>query len=116
MSIDLFAGLIVNEIDTAVAWYERLLGAEVAFRPDETEAVWQLADHRFLYVKTGQGAPGGGLVTILVDDLDAFLAAASGRGIEPDDREDYGNGVIKSVFHDPDGNEFGVGTVPAASR
>lgn len=113
MPLDLFAGLIVSDLDAAVAWYERLLGADVSFRPDHTEAVWQLDDHRFIYLKTGQGTPGGGLATILVEDLDKFIADAAARGVDPDDREDYGEGVVKLVFHDPDGNEFGVGTVPA---
>ena len=44
-----------------------------------------------------------------VDDLDGFLAAARGRGIEPASQETYGNGVRKAVFRDPDGNEVGVG-------
>lgn len=116
MPLDLFAGLIVSDLDTAVAWYERLLGADVSFRPDDTEAVWQLDDHRFVYLKTGQGVPGGGLATILVEDLDGFLDRAAARGVGPDDREDYGEGVIKVIFHDPDGNEFGVGTVPAEKQ
>ncbi|MGW9630747.1 VOC family protein [Agromyces sp. NPDC055520] len=52
------------------------------------------------------------MVTILVHDLDGFLRAAADRGVIPDGREEYGEGVGKAVFHDPDGNEFGVGTVP----
>lgn len=116
MPLDLFAGLIVSDLDTAVAWYERLLGTDTSFRPDDTEAVWQLDDHRFVYLKIGQGAPGGGLATILVEDLDEFLSRAAARGVVPDDREDYGDGVIKAIFHDPDGNEFGVGTVPTEKR
>jgi hypothetical protein len=30
------------------AGYERLLGSEPAFFPHATEAVWELAEHRFL--------------------------------------------------------------------
>ncbi|GAB3631824.1 hypothetical protein GCM10027421_11770 [Microbacterium shaanxiense] len=41
---------------------------------------------------------------------------APDRGIVPDGREEYGEGVSKAVFHDPDGNEFGVGTVPPESQ
>lgn len=116
MSVDLFAGLLVAELDAAVDWYTRLFGVEPSFRPDDTEAVWQIDERRFVYLKSHQGTPGGGLVTILVEDLDGFLRAAADRGVVPDGREEYGEGVSKAVFHDPDGNEFGVGTVPPESQ
>lgn len=111
-SLDLFAGIVVSDLALAVDWYTRVLGAEPSFRPDDSEAVWTLDDHRFVYLKSAQGGPGNSLVTILIDDLDRFLAAAADRGVTPDDLEDYGGGVRKAVFHDPDGNEFGVGSVP----
>jgi hypothetical protein len=41
------------------------------------------------------------------------VAAISARGIEPDDRETYSNGVRKVIYRDPDGNEIGFGGVPA---
>ncbi|GAA1101527.1 VOC family protein [Tsukamurella strandjordii] len=52
-------------------------------------------------------------MTLFVDDLDAFLAAAAERGLHPDTQEDYDNGVRKTIFLDPDGNEIGVGGAPA---
>ena len=48
----------------------------------------------------------------LVADLDATAEAITGRGIEPTELEDYGE-ARKYVFHDPDGNEIGIGQVPA---
>jgi hypothetical protein len=33
------------------AWYERLLGAPPSFLPNDTEAVWELADHRCVFIK-----------------------------------------------------------------
>jgi hypothetical protein len=50
MPLDLFAGIRVSDYETAKAWFERLLGAEPAFIPHATEAVWELAEHRFLYI------------------------------------------------------------------
>ena len=52
-------------------------------------------------------------MTVMVADLDATAEAISGRGIEPKELEDYGE-ARKYVFHDPDGNEIGIGQVPAA--
>jgi hypothetical protein len=46
MTLDLFAGIPVRDYTAAAAWYERLLGAPPSFLPNDTEAVWELADHR----------------------------------------------------------------------
>lgn len=56
---------------------------------------------------------GHSFVTLFVDDFPAFPAAAASRGVEPESRETYDNGVRKAIFRDPDGNEVGVGGVPA---
>ncbi len=57
---------------------------------------------------------GHAMHTILVDlgDLDARVAAAAGRGLEPATRETYDNGVRKTTSIDPDGNETGSGGPP----
>lgn len=48
--VGLFAGLAVSEYQRALTWYKRLLGSEPAFLPNATEAVWELAEHRYLYI------------------------------------------------------------------
>jgi catechol 2,3-dioxygenase-like lactoylglutathione lyase family enzyme len=48
MTVDLFAGIPVSDFERALAWYEQLLGAPPAFFPNDVEAVWELAEHRFL--------------------------------------------------------------------
>ena len=55
---------------------------------------------------------GNSVVTVMIDDLDARVAAITARGIEPDERLTYGNGVRKAVYRDPDGNELAYGGVP----
>ena len=50
MANGLFAGIAVRDIRVATAWYERLLGAEPSFYPNDIEAVWQVADNQFLYI------------------------------------------------------------------
>lgn len=41
---DLFAGIPVKDYKTALAWYERLFGCPPAFLPNDTEAVWVVAE------------------------------------------------------------------------
>jgi len=43
------------------------------------------------------------MVTLFVDDLDAFTDGAAQRGIHPETRETYDNGVRKATYRDPDG-------------
>ena len=50
--------------------------------------------------------------TIFVEDLDALVDEIAARGIEPAKRETYSNGVRKTTYRDPDGNEIGLGGAP----
>ena len=113
MPIDLFAGNRVSDFERAEAWYERLLGAEPAFRPHATEAVWELAEHRYLYVVEDRESPGGAVATLLVDDLDRSVEEIATRGIEPAEREDYESGARKAIYRDADGNEIGFAAAPS---
>lgn len=113
MALALFAGLLVRDLPAALEWYERLLGAPPTFRPNDVEAVWELAPDRSVYVELRPDDAGRSLVTLFVDDLDERVAAAAGRGVDPTSRETYGDGVRKVTFHDPDGNEVGFGGGPA---
>jgi hypothetical protein len=58
-------------------------------------------------------APGGAIITIFIDDLDALDAEIASRGIEPAERETYTNGVRKLIYRDLDGNEIGFRGDPA---
>ncbi|MFI2649571.1 VOC family protein [Micromonospora fulviviridis] len=112
MTVDLFAGLPVRDYRAAAAWYERLLGAPPSFLPNDTEAVWEIAEHRYLFIEVRPEHAGHAMHTVFVDDLDARLAQIAGRGLTPAERETYGNGVRKAIFRDPDGNEIGFGGGP----
>jgi catechol 2,3-dioxygenase-like lactoylglutathione lyase family enzyme len=106
MSLHLFAGLRVRDFQAARPWYERLLG-EPTFFPHATEAVWTLAEDRSVYVVEHAAGAGNSVVTIFVDDLDAYVATIAARGLEPDERETYSSGARKAIYRDPDGNELG---------
>jgi catechol 2,3-dioxygenase-like lactoylglutathione lyase family enzyme len=112
MPLHLFAGLRVRDFQTARGWYERLLGAPT-FSPHATEAVWTLAEDRSIYVVEHAEGAGNCVVTIFVDDLEAHLAMLAERGMVPDERDTYSNGVSKAIFRDPDGNELGFGGAPS---
>lgn len=113
MNVDLFAGVPVRDYAVATTWYERLFGAPPSFLPNDIEAVWEIAEHRFVYVKVAPEHAGHALHTAFVDDFDERLAHIAQRGLEPAQLETYDNGVRKATFRDPDGNEIGFGGAPA---
>ena len=112
MAVYLFAGIPVNNYTAALAWYEKLLGSPPSSFPHDTEAVWELAEHRLVYIVQRPEHAGHAMHTIIVDDLDTLLAGIAQRGLEPVTRETFGNGVRKVTYADPDGNEIGYGAVP----
>jgi len=108
VAVGVFAGVPVRDYASAVTWYERLLGTAPSFYPNDIEAVWQLAEDRYLYVIEDQQRAGGAVCMIWVDDPVTEAARIADRGLDPVDVEEYGT-VRKYVFHDADGNEIGIG-------
>lgn len=113
MALDLFAGIPVTDYAAALPWYEKLLGGPPSFFPHETEAVWEVAEHRSVYIVQLPERAGNAVLTLFVDDLDARIGQIAERGLEPAQRETYGNGVRKITYRDADGNEIGFGGGPA---
>ncbi|GAA3576603.1 hypothetical protein GCM10022419_067270 [Nonomuraea rosea] len=112
MPLDLFAGIPVTDYAAALKWYERLLGSPPTFIVSDTEAVWELAEHRSVYVEQLPERAGHAMHTIFVDDLDSIVTQIAERGLDPAQRETYSNGVRKITYRDPDGNEIGFGGMP----
>ncbi|MET0237656.1 MAG: VOC family protein [Kibdelosporangium sp.] len=106
MAVDLFAGTPVNDYAAALPWYEKLFGSPPSFLPHDTEAVWEVADHRFVYIVQQPERAGHAMHTIFVDDLDTSVSGMAERGLEPANQETYPNGVRKITYVDPDGNEI----------
>jgi len=50
--------------------------------------------------------------TLFVDDLDALVTLIAERGLDPVTWDTYANGVRKTTYRDPDGNEIGFGGAP----
>jgi catechol 2,3-dioxygenase-like lactoylglutathione lyase family enzyme len=114
VALDLFAGISVSDDERALTWYERLLGSPPSFVAHATEAVWELAAHRFVFIEEQVKDAGHAQHTIFVEDLDALVEQITGRGLDPVEREPYSNGVRKVTYRDPDGNEIGFGGAPEA--
>jgi hypothetical protein len=103
-----FAGIPVEDFRTAVECYKRLLGAEPTFYPNDIEAVWQLAEDRYMYIIQDANRAGGAVSMIWVDDPISEVARIAERGLEPVGVEKHDR-VWKYVFHDAYGNETGIG-------
>ncbi|MGG5260696.1 VOC family protein [Phycicoccus avicenniae] len=116
MALTLFAGVPVTDLAAARDWYGRFLGDRDPFSPNDTELVWDLGEGRSVYVLLRPEHAGYAHLTLLEDERSALerrVATAAAAGIEPTTDETYGNGVRKVTFHDPDGNEVGLGGMPA---
>ena len=94
-------------------WYERLLGSPPTFFPHDTEAVWELAEHRYIYIVPQPDHAGHARHTLFVVDLEALVTQIADRGLDPVQRETYANGVRKITYRDSDGNEIGFGGAPS---
>ncbi len=110
--LDLFAGVPVSDLAAALKWYERLMGYPPSFFPNDTEAVWEVAEHRFVYIVQQPDHAGHAIQLLFVDDFDALIAQIADRGLKPTKEEVLSNGVRKTTYRDPDGNEISFGGAP----
>ena len=115
LTVDLFAGFPVKDYSASLAWYERLLGCLPAFFPNDIEAVWELAEQRYIFIKVLPEHAGHAFNLVFLSDLDSFIAQVTERGLHPTKRETLSNGVRRVIYNDPDGNEVGFGGAPLKS-
>jgi catechol 2,3-dioxygenase-like lactoylglutathione lyase family enzyme len=108
MARELFAGIPVTDYAAALPWYEKFFGGPPSFLPNDIEAVWEVAEHRYVYIVEDPRRAGNALVLSFVDDLDERVVEVARRGIEPVKRETYG-GATKVIYRDADGNEISFG-------
>ena len=81
-------------------------------RPTDYEVVWQLTDGALVYVIADAVRAGRGLLTLIVDDLDATIDELHQLAIETGPPEPVGGGR-KAIVFDPDGNQIGLAQVPS---
>lgn len=104
-----FAGVAVADLDSALDWYESLLGGPPEMAPNEAERAWRLTEEGWIYVVQDPEHAGNALLTLMVDDLDARLAALAERGISAGGIEILSATVRKVVVTDPEGNRIQLG-------
>ena len=107
MALDLFAGIRVSDYETAKSWwYARLLGAEPSFIAHATEAVWELAEHRWLLLVEDVDGAGRAIHS---STTSTRMLRISPRAASPDELVTYPGKARKVIYRDADGNEIGLG-------
>nr|WP_246472781.1 VOC family protein [Pelagibacterium limicola] len=108
----MYAGIYVRDIEIAKQWYAQLFGSGPSFVASDTEVVWELEEHRSVFIDQNADHAGHSVLTIFVDDFEDWVTRIAQRGVEPTERVTYRNGVRKALYRDPDGNEVGLGGAP----
>lgn len=112
MPLALYAGIAVSDDATACDWYSRLFGGPPTLVATPTKAVWDLAEHRSIFIDERPEHAGHANLSIFVDDLDGLVARLAERGIHAEKQETYKDGVRRATYRDSDGNEIGFGSAP----
>jgi hypothetical protein len=107
----LFAGIAVRDRGEALPWYERLTGRAPDLVPNGREAAWRLTETGWVYIVADPQRAGSAPNTVLVDDLDGWVATLAGRGIAPTQVETIAPAVREALVTDPDGNRPKLGHV-----
>jgi predicted enzyme related to lactoylglutathione lyase len=102
--MNVLASVAVNDLDTAVDWYSRLLG-EPAGRPMPEVAEWQFDRGGWLQVYELPERAGTGSFTLAVTDIDEQARALRDMGIT-DAHSSSGARVKTLMIADPDGNHI----------
>jgi hypothetical protein len=113
MAIDLYAGIPVTDYTAALAWYQRLLGSPPTFVASDTEAVWELAEHRSVVIEQRPEHAGHALHTIFVDDLDAWSPRSPTEGSSPPSGRPTRTASARSSTAIPTGTRSGSAALPA---
>jgi predicted enzyme related to lactoylglutathione lyase len=103
----------VAGLDAALVWYERLFGRPPDMRPHPGEACWRASGDGWVYVIEDANRAGHGLLTLIVEDLDAVLAGLAARGVEAGPVEPVGDHGRKAALDDPEGNRVSFAQVAA---
>ena len=104
-----FAGIPVADRDAAIAWYDRLVGHAPDLLPNADEAAWRITETAWIYVIVDAQRAGSALHTLLVEDLDEFLAGLAQRGITAGPVETISRAVRRTTVTDLDGNRLNLG-------
>jgi hypothetical protein len=83
MTIDLFAGIPGQQLRGCADLVRAAARLPTTFFPNDIEAVWEVAEHRYLVIEQRPEHAGHAMHAIFVDDFDARLDQIADRGLEP---------------------------------
>jgi predicted enzyme related to lactoylglutathione lyase len=99
------AALAVADVDSAVRWYERLLGRPADALPMGGLAEWHFAQNGAIQLVEDADRAGRSLLTLDVGDLDRELVTLRERGLDPTAMDDTTSDmVLFATVTDPEGN------------
>ena len=110
---EIFAGIPVSNLKASLDWYTRLFGCAPSFFPNEEEAVWQMAEHQYIYIIVNTKHASHAIQNVMGRDLDTLIKQVAGRGIKYGKEEFPAENTRKVMYYDPDGNELGFISVSA---
>ena len=103
--INALASVAVNDLNSAVQWYEKVLGKPPDSRPMPEVAEWKFERGGWLQVYKLPARSGSGSVTLAVSSIDDQVAQLNKLGI--DTRQRSSTDKVKTVMiTDPDGNHI----------
>jgi hypothetical protein len=99
------AGVAVGDFDSALSWYERLLGRPADARPMDGLAEWHFTDSAVIQVIQDPDRAGRSLLTLSADDLQEQVAGLEQRGLAPSPVDAItSDKVLIATIADPEGN------------
>jgi hypothetical protein len=102
---EVLAGIAVADFDSALTWYERLLGRPADERPMDGLGEWHFAETGAIQVIQDADRSGRSLLTVSVDDLGKEVAELEERGLAPPAIDDTtSDKVLFATISDPEGN------------
>jgi predicted enzyme related to lactoylglutathione lyase len=99
------AALAVADVDSAIRWYERLLGRPADALPMDGLAEWHFPQTGVIQVVQDADRAGRSLLTLGVNDLKEELGSLRERGLDPGAMDDTtSDKVLFATVTDPEGN------------
>ena len=104
MVTEVFAGMPVDDFDTACAWYRIFVGRGPDLAPNPDEALWRLVGTGWISVVADAARAGSAVLTLAVDDLERHVGFLAMSGIAPDAIETVPGVLRRATISDPAGN------------
>jgi predicted enzyme related to lactoylglutathione lyase len=99
------AALAVTDVDSAIRWYERLLGRPADALPMDGLAEWHFPQSGVIQVVQDADRAGRSLLTLGVDDLREELGGLRERGLAPGAMDETTSDKVRfATVTDPEGN------------